>query len=83
MKSPQLPKSWKNSVSLLREFIDVFALSYNDVPGIDRDFAEHKIPLYPDIRLVKQKLHRMKSEWALKIKEMVQKQLDVGFIKVV
>lgn len=25
----------------------------------------------------------MKSEWALKIKEEVQKQLDVGFIRVV
>ena len=32
---------------------------------------------------VKQKLRRMKLEWTLKIKEEVEKQYNIGFLKVV
>ena len=52
------------------------------MPGIDREIAEHKIPLDPKMTPVKQKLRRLKPEIALKIKEEVTKQLDAGFIKV-
>ena len=38
------------------------------MPDIDRDIAEHKVPLYLDAKLVKQNLHSMKPEQALKIK---------------
>ena len=54
-----------------REFIDVFAWSYKDMPGIDQGIHEHKIPHYPDAKSIGQKLHWMKPEWALKIKEEV------------
>ena len=39
--------------SLLREFKDVFAWSYKDMPGINRDIAEHKIPIKPGFKPVK------------------------------
>jgi len=42
------------------------------MPDIDLDITEHKIHLYPDAKQVKQKLCS-KPEWALKIKEEVQK----------
>ena len=51
----------------------MFACSYKDMRGIDWDIAEHKIALYVVPKPVKQRLHRMKLEWALKIKEEVQK----------
>ena len=35
------------------------------------------------MKLVKQKLRRMKSEWTLKIKEEVKKQYNAGFLRVV
>ena len=68
-------------IATLKEFEDVFAWSYKDMPGIDREIAEHTIPLNPMSKPVKQKLKRMKPDVALKIKE-VQKQLDAGFIRV-
>ncbi|XP_014499251.2 uncharacterized protein LOC106760315 [Vigna radiata var. radiata] len=67
---------------LLREFKDVFAWSYNDMPCLDTDIVEHKLPLKPECLPVKQKLRRMKPEMSLKIKEEVQKQFDAGFLAV-
>ena len=51
------------------------------MPGINREIAQHTIPLIPGMKPVKQKLRRMKPDVALKIKE-VQKKIAVGFIKV-
>jgi len=68
--------------ALLKEFRDVFAWSYNDMPGLDTDIVQHKLPLKPECPPVRQKLRRMKPEMSLKIKEEVQKQFDAGFLAV-
>ena len=68
---------------LLKEFPELFAWSYEDMPGIDPDIVQHRILTLPKVRPVKQKLRRMKPEWMLKIKEEVIKQLKAGFIKAV
>ena len=60
-------------VALLTEFKEVFARSYEDMPGIDTDIVQHCIPTDPTMKPVKQKLRRMKPEWTLKIKEGVEK----------
>ena len=60
-------------VALLIEFKEVFALSYEDMLGIDTDIVQHCIPIDPTIKSVKQKLRRMKLEWTLMIKEKVEK----------
>ena len=70
-------------VALLTEFKEAFACSYEDMPGIDIDIAQHCIPANPTIQPVKQKLRRMKLEWTLKIKEEFKKQYNVGFLRVV
>jgi len=67
--------------ALLKEFRDVFAWSYNDMPGLDTDIVQYKLPLKPECLPVRQKLRRMKPEMSLKIKE-VQKQFDDGFLVV-
>ncbi|XP_017420393.2 uncharacterized protein LOC108330418 [Vigna angularis] len=67
---------------LLKEFKDVFAWSYNDMPGLDTNIVQHKLPLKPECPPVQQKLRRMKPEMSLKIKEKVQKQFDAGFLAV-
>ena len=51
--------------------------------GIDREISEHRIPTYPHISLVKQKKRRLRPEWALLIKEEVEKQWRVKFLEVV
>jgi len=68
--------------SLLREFKDVFVWSYQDMPGLDPDIVQHKLPLKSECSPIKQRLRRMKPEMALKIKEEVEKQFNVGFLAV-
>src|ERR1043165_8326823 len=67
-------------IDLLKECVDVFAWSYQDMPGLDTSIVEHHLPLKPECPPVKQKLRRIHPEMADKIKKEVQKQLDAGFL---
>ncbi|RDY05015.1 hypothetical protein CR513_11200, partial [Mucuna pruriens] len=70
----QMPPDLRRSlIELLEEYADVFAWSYQDMPGLDREIVEHRLPLLPNSVLVQQQLRRMKPEVALKIKEEVEK----------
>ena len=69
-------------IALFKEYLDVFAWSYRDMPGLDPEIASHKIPLYPNAEPKKQKLRRMRPDLSLKIKEEVTKQLEAGFLEV-
>ena len=61
--SNTLTTSEKNAlVALLTEFKEVFAWSFEDMPRIDTDIVQHCIPIDPTMKLVKQKLRRMKPE---------------------
>ena len=68
--------------ALLRDYQDVFAWSYQDMPGLSHDIVQHKLPLNSGYSSVKQKLRRMKLEMSLKIKEEVKKQFNDGFLEV-
>ena len=70
-------------MALLTEFKEVFAWSYEDVPGIDTDIVQHCIPTDLTMKPVKQNLRRMKLEQTLKIKEEVEKQYNAGFLRMV
>ncbi|GAU51875.1 hypothetical protein TSUD_416600 [Trifolium subterraneum] len=67
-------------IALLREYVDIFAWSYQDMPGLDPEIVEHHLPLKPECPPVKQKLRRTHPDMALRIKEEVQKQIDAGFL---
>ena len=67
-------------VEILREYVDVFAWSYQDMSGLDTDIVEHIFPLKPKCPPVKQKLRRTHPNMEVKIKEEVQKQIDAGFL---
>ena len=41
---------------LLKSYLDVFAWSYEDMPGLDPSIIQYHLPLLPHARLVKQKL---------------------------
>jgi len=69
-------------MALLKNFQDIFAWSYQDMPGLSSDIVQHRLPLNRKCSPVKQKLRRMKPETSLKIKEEVKKQFDVGFLAV-
>ncbi|RVW93049.1 Transposon Ty3-I Gag-Pol polyprotein [Vitis vinifera] len=70
-------------IQLLRSYLDVFAWSYEDMPGLDPSIVQHRLPLLPHARPVKQKLRRLHPRWSLQVKEEIQKQLSVGFLSVV
>jgi len=68
--------------TLLRGFRDAFSWSYQDMPSLDPDIVQHKLPLKPECPPIKQKLRRMKLEMTLTIKEEVEKQFNAGFLAV-
>ena len=63
--------------------MDVFACSYEDMPGLDPTIVQHHLPILPHARPVKQKLRRLHPRWSLQVTEEIQKQLSVGFLSVV
>lgn len=67
-------------IELLKEYVDVFAWSYQDMPSLDTDIVEHRLPLKPECPLVKKKLRRTHPDMAQKIKEEVQKQINAVFL---
>ena len=60
-------------IDLLKEYMDIFAWSYQDMPGLDTDIVEHYFPLKPECSPIKQKLQRTHPDMEVKIKEEVLK----------
>ena len=58
---------------MLHDCVDIFAWSYEDMPGLDTDIVVHRLPTKENFPLVKQKVHRMRLEMSEKIKEEVMK----------
>ena len=74
------PDERSGLIDLLRSYLDVFAWSYEDMPGLEPTMLGHILPhAWP----VKQKLRRLHPRWSLQVKEEIQKQLSVGFLSVV
>ena len=67
-------------ISLFKEFRDVFAWSYEEMPGIDPSIVEHKIWTYPDAKPVWQNLRHVNPCKAAAVKAEVEKLSKVGFI---
>ena len=49
------PATRKELIELLQDYNDVFAWSYQDMPGLDTDIVVHRLPLRKEYALVKQK----------------------------
>ena len=68
-------------ITLLKEFRDVFAWSYEDMQGLDPQLCQHQIHLSKDAKPVAQQRYRMNPNYAAKVKEEIDKLLRVGFIR--
>jgi hypothetical protein len=66
--------------TLFKEFRDVFAWSYEEMPGIDPSIVVHEIKTYPDTKPVWQKLRLVHPKKIIAIKAEVEKLLNFGFI---
>lgn len=67
-------------MDLFKEFHDVFAWTYEKMPGIDLKIVEHEIITYPDAKPVRQKLRPVNPRKAIAIKAEFEKLLKAGFI---
>ena len=68
---------------LFKEFRDIFAWSYDEMPGIDPHIVEHEIKTYPNAKLVRQCLRAVNPRKASVIKVEIEKLLNAGFIYLV
>ena len=67
---------------MLCNYMEVFAWSYEDMPGLDTDIVVHLLPTKEDCSPVKQKVLQMRPEMSEKIKAEVMKQFYTGFLAV-
>jgi hypothetical protein len=58
----------------LKEFSDVFAWTYFDMPGLDTSIVVYRLPLIDGWKLIKEKLKRMRLNILIKVKEELKKQ---------
>ncbi|XP_027343131.1 uncharacterized protein LOC113855699 [Abrus precatorius] len=68
-------------IKLLREFKDCFAWDYDQMPGLSRELIEHRLPIRPEKRPVKQPPRRFALEILPKIKEEIERLLRAKFIR--
>ena len=66
----------------MHDYVEIFAWSYEDMPGLGTDIVVHRLPTKEDCPPVKQKVRRMCPEMSEKIKAEVMKQFDAGFLVV-
>jgi hypothetical protein len=68
-------------VELLKEYQDVFAWQYNEMPGIDPKLVAHSLNVEPGTKLVVQPMRTFHPEVEAQITQEVKKLLSAGFIK--
>ena len=49
----------KRYINLLKEYVDVFAWSYEDLKTYDTGIIQHKVPLKPNVKPFRHKLRRI------------------------
>jgi hypothetical protein len=54
------PEEKEELIALLRDYVDIFSWSYEDMPGLDTDIVVHRIPLVEGCKPIKQKLRRIR-----------------------
>ena len=71
----------KGLICFLRNNIDVFAWSHEDMPGIDPSVITHRLNVHPSFKPVRQKKRVFAPERDNAIKEEVQKLTQAKFIR--
>uniref|UniRef100_A0A2N9GMU2 RNA-directed DNA polymerase n=1 Tax=Fagus sylvatica TaxID=28930 RepID=A0A2N9GMU2_FAGSY len=68
-------------IELLKEYQDVFAWQYDEMPGIDPKLVAHSLNVEPGTRPVVQSMRTFHPEVEAQITQEVKKLLAAGFIK--
>jgi len=70
-------------VALLKRYMDVFAWTYNKMPGLDLGLVVHSLNVDPGVKPVVQPAKVFHIEVEAQITQEVRKLLAVGFIKLI
>jgi len=65
----------------MREYIDVFAWNYEDMPGLDPQVSMHRLNINSDVKSVKQQQRWLHPKIMEAIQSEVKKLIDYGFIR--
>jgi hypothetical protein len=76
-------KERKELIVSLRDYVDVFTWSYDDMPDLDTDIVVYRVPLVEGCKPFKQKLRRTHPEVLIKVNAKIKKQWNAGFLEVV
>ena len=77
-----LPEDMKiELVNLLKEYKDVFAWTYDEMPGLSATLVTHKLAVSPQAKPVKQAPRNSRPDVQLQIKAEIEKLINAGFIK--
>ena len=68
-------------LALIQKYRDVFAWTYDEMPGLDPRLVVHSLNVDPGVRLVVQPARVFHTEVEAQIIQEVKKLLTVGFIK--
>ena len=65
-------------IALIREYINVFAWNYEDMPGLDPQVAMHRLNIKPDAKPVKQQQRQFRPNIMEAIEAEVHSSLHVA-----
>ena len=68
-------------MTLLKEYRDVFAWTYEEMPGLDPSLVVHRLSITPGVKPVKQGPRIFRPEVEVQVKEEIEKLLRASFIK--
>jgi len=75
------PIEKQDLLSLIQEDVDVFAWSYEDMPGHDPQVAMHHLNIKPDAKLVKQQQRQFRPDIMEAIKNWIHKLIECSLIR--
>jgi hypothetical protein len=79
--SKSLPPEKKHKyIELFKEFVDVFAWSYEDLKSYDTSIIQHKIPIKEEHKPFKKKLRRINPKLMPLIEKEIKKMYDAKII---
>ena len=81
ISSRLLEKEKSKLIALLKEYKDVFAWDYSEMPGLDPEIVAHTLNVDPEAKPIAQPTRIFHTEIEGQIVKEVQKLLAVGFIK--
>ena len=67
-------------IKLLKEYVDIFAWSYEDLKTYDNSIIQHKVPLNPNVKPFRQKLRRINPALFPVIEKELKNLLDAKII---